>query len=653
MRYRREIDGLRAIAVLPVMLFHAGFTAFSGGYVGVDVFFVISGYLITTILINDLERGRFSILRFYERRARRILPALFLVMTACLPFAWLWLPPVQLKLFAKSLFAVVFFSSNVLFWREDDYFAPAAEEKPLLHTWSLGVEEQYYLLFPLFLFFFWRFGRHRVFWIIAALAGASLLLSEWGWRNAPVANFYLAPTRAWELLAGSICAFLSTGDRQRSNEVLSAAGLALILYAIFAFDSSTPFPGVYALAPVLGTALVIMFGHPQTMTARLLSLSPFVGIGLISYSAYLWHQPLFAFARVRSLTEPSQALMAGLGLLALALAWISWRYIEQPFRNRKSPFPATRSRLFASSAAVGGIFAVLGLAGYFGQGFGWRLDPVQQDIIARSQPVSYDCDAFEDCLLGDKDGEFSGIAFVGDSHMGRYAYLLNEVFAGQGRSARLVSKGWCAPLLYWRPAVIDRCGGTGAEDFEREFLEVLHDDRIHTIVLAAEWANYTTGYRYGTSAIAYDFMQGSERNVEPSRNGEEFARAFEATIDELGAKRIGIIIVGPVPEYNFDVPRVALKFSMLSTGVNDEFRQTADAYATRSAGFFAALAKDSNSFVFIDVWPLICDEYFCSPFSSEGYPLYNDGNHMVRDGMVKIVEEILNQIQSRERSSHL
>lgn len=202
---------------MPVILFHAGFSSFAGGYVGVDVFFVISGYLITIILINDLDAGRFSLARFYERRARRILPALFVVLLACLPFAWLWMMPSQLTDFAQGLVAVVFFASNVLFWRQSGYFAAAAELNPLLHTWSLAVEEQYYLLFPLFLLTLWRFGRARVFWTVVVLAAVSLLVAEWGWRNSPSANFYLAPSRAWELLAGSICAFLTVGRVQRGR----------------------------------------------------------------------------------------------------------------------------------------------------------------------------------------------------------------------------------------------------------------------------------------------------------------------------------------------------------------------------------------------------------------------------------------------------
>ena len=298
LKYRAEIDGLRALAVVPVILFHAGFSLFGGGFVGVDVFFVISGYLITTILIDDIENRRFSILSFYERRARRILPALFFVILVCVPFAWMWMIPSQMENFSQSLVAVSVFGSNILFWLTSGYFATAAAEKPLLHTWSLALEEQYYLVFPIFLIFAWRFGRDRVFWIITVLASVSLILSELGWRNDASANFYLAPSRAWELFAGSMAAFLVQKRGVQSSNNLSFFGLALILYSVLAFDEFTPFPSFYTMIPVVGVVLIIMYGDKKTIVAKLLSTKLLVGIGLISYSAYLWHHPFFAFGKI-------------------------------------------------------------------------------------------------------------------------------------------------------------------------------------------------------------------------------------------------------------------------------------------------------------------------------------------------------------------
>ena len=354
MKYRAEIDGLRALAVVPVILFHAGFELFSGGFVGVDVFFVISGYLITTILIEDIENKRFSIVNFYERRARRILPALFFVMLVCIPFAWMALSDAALNKFGSGLIGVSLFLSNVVFWKQQGYFDESAELNPILHTWSLAVEEQYYVLFPIFLILAWRFGKNRVFWMIVVMAVISLVLSEWGWRNKATANFYLAPTRAWELFAGSIAAFVVQKQGVHKNNVLALCGLAAIIFSIFFYDETTPFPSVYALVPVLGVVLLVLYADKDTFASRLLSTKGFVGIGLISYSAYLWHQPLFAFFRIYN-NEVTLNTYASLGLfiLSLVLAYLSWRFIEKPFR-RKANF----SKLSIFSLSIGSILLI-------------------------------------------------------------------------------------------------------------------------------------------------------------------------------------------------------------------------------------------------------------------------------------------------------
>lgn len=376
MQHREEIDGLRALAVVPVMLFHAGFDRFAGGFVGVDVFFVISGYLITSIIMGEQAKGKFSLLTFYERRARRILPALFLVMLCCLPFAHLWMMPEQKLAFARSLVAVTGFVSNFLFWRESGYFGAAAEEKPLLHTWSLAVEEQYYLVFPLIIMLLWPLGRRWIVGLLIAAALVSLTIAEWASTYHPEANFFLAPSRFWELLAGGFCALylqnrpapLGDGARHDANirQALAMIGLGMIFYAILVFDSATPFPSLWALLPVGGTALVVLFATHETWAGKLLSWRGFVGVGLISYSAYLWHQPLFAFARLRSVVAPTEVIYLGLGLLALALAYISWRYIEKPFRDKSK---TSRKQIFAFSIGGMVVFAATGSYGAYQLGF--------------------------------------------------------------------------------------------------------------------------------------------------------------------------------------------------------------------------------------------------------------------------------------------
>ena len=283
MKYRAEIDGLRVLC-LACNILHAGFEWFSGGYVGIDIFFVISGYLITTIIISDMAEEKFSIIDFYERRARRILPALFFVMAACLPFAWLLLTPNDLKDFGESLIAISFFSSNIFFWLEDGYFSAASELKPLLHTWSLAVEEQFYILFPIFLILAWRFGVKWVLIFLLVIFFISFGTAQWGAYNAPSATYYLL-----QLEVGIACWCLSAFYKHYTyikslalNQALSLIGFGMIIYSVIKFDQTTPFPSLYTLIPTIGTGLLILCAVPKTIVYKLLSFKPFVWIGLIS-----------------------------------------------------------------------------------------------------------------------------------------------------------------------------------------------------------------------------------------------------------------------------------------------------------------------------------------------------------------------------------
>jgi len=383
MYYRREIDGLRALAVLPVILFHAGFEAFRGGFVGVDVFFVISGYLITTIILTELEEGRFSIITFYERRARRILPALSLVMLASIPLAWICLMPSGMKDFSQSLVAVPVFASNIFFWRKSGYFDTSSELRPLLHTWSLAVEEQYYVLFPLLLLLFWKRGKRRILLMIGSLFFLSLAFAQWAAHANPAAAFFLLPTRGWELLLGSFAALYVSKPQRREfgkglNELGGWLGLALILYAVFAFDKTTPFPGLYALIPTLGTVLIILFATQQTKAGKFIGNTAFVGLGLISYSAYLWHQPLFAFARHVGVGGFQRDIFLGLIVITFLLAYVSWRYIELPFRTKSL---VSRKAIFAFAGVSTIGFVSLGLFGHKANGNVGQLTAEQKRFL--------------------------------------------------------------------------------------------------------------------------------------------------------------------------------------------------------------------------------------------------------------------------------
>lgn len=365
MKYRADIDGLRAIAVISVILAHAGVGAVGGGFLGVDMFFVISGYLITTILRRDMEAGRYTLLGFYERRARRILPALLIIILCCTPFALYLMLPDFRQNYGQSIVATLLFSNNILLAMTSGYWELESAFKPLLHTWSLGVEEQFYVLFPLLLVLLIRLDKRRQVLAIALIGVASFVASEYGWRHHPAASFYLLSSRAWELMVGCLGSYIERKPRA-FDPWLSFVSLVLLVGSMCVFDEHTPSPSLYSAVPVLGTIGVILFSRPGTLTWRLLSLRPIVFIGLISYSAYLWHQPLFALARVASLQPPSGAEMAALSVATLLLAALSWRFVEVPFR-RAATMPLRRFVPIVLAGTV--LLLAIGMVLHVKQGF--------------------------------------------------------------------------------------------------------------------------------------------------------------------------------------------------------------------------------------------------------------------------------------------
>lgn len=335
--YRPEIDGLRAIAVVPVVLYHAGVPWMPGGFVGVDVFFVISGYLITRLILAERAAGTFSLWQFYERRARRILPALVVVLAASLPLAWALMMPRELWAFGESVLAALAFVANIHFWTESGYFAPKAGLVPQLHTWSLAVEEQFYLLYPALIGLLWHVGRVHLAICIGALCLVSMSFVLWIQPDDPDAAFYLLPGRVWELGAGALAALALAQwpelGRVRGGTWMALAGLAAIAGAVLLLHAASGVPGPAALLPVGGTLLVILFAGSGPARA-LLASRPMIAIGLISYSAYLWHHPILAFARFHWLGEPPLWAVAAAVLLTFWLAALTWAVVEQPFRDR-------------------------------------------------------------------------------------------------------------------------------------------------------------------------------------------------------------------------------------------------------------------------------------------------------------------------------
>ena len=447
MKYRAEIDGLRALAVLPVIFFHAGFEWFSGGFVGVDIFFVISGYLITTIIISEMSEGRFSIVNFYERRGRRILPALFFMMAVCIPFALIWFAPSDLKIFGKSLLAVSAFVSNILFWKNTGYFESSAELNPLLHTWSLAVEEQYYILFPIFLMITWRFGIKWVLVILSVVFITSLGAAQWGAYNSPSFTFYMLPTRGWELLVGVFIAFYLNNKTylksKNLNQLLSLLGFCMVVYSIIHFDKSTPFPSLYALIPTIGTGLIILCAIPQTIIHKLLSLKLIVGVGLISYSTYLWHQPLLSFTRYKFFGEINDLITISLCLLSFVIGWLSWRFVEKPFRD-KNRFK--RKDIFCSFVLLTTVFCAIGL--WFNQSDG-RLSTYNKEdqsiFSSFINSASYVVQKHEEIRLRnfDLDSDQKKVLIIGDSHS---QDLVNAVYEG-GLTQNIQFSSYYIPVL--------------------------------------------------------------------------------------------------------------------------------------------------------------------------------------------------------------
>lgn len=542
--YRPDIDGLRAIAVLAVVAFHAGWL--SGGFLGVDIFFVISGYLITGIILRELREGHFSFRKFYERRARRIGPALLLVILVCIPAAWFTMTPTELKHFGESVAAQAVFASNILFWRTSGYFGQPAQTIPLLHTWSLAVEEQFYLLFPAVLVILSKFGRWR--WIgvtiIALLAAYGLIYANGHWRE--VAPFYLLQFRAWELLAGATVStawFSGVAVRLRPlASPIAIAGVVAAVVPLALFNEQTPHPSLLTLIPVLGTALLLGFGD-AAITRRILALRPMVAIGLISYSLYLWHVPLFVFARLYWINRLPDLAYAGLIALALVLAFLTWRFVERPFRDRTLRLPIWRPVL-AGLVLLAASGLTLGLSG----GFPQRLPSYLANPATPGYSIAGVLCMRNPCTAGDPDVPPS-IAVVGDSHTGVLAESIDKALKGTGRSALVLAFGdFLAddyPPYYktgdeYRPVL-------------KQKKAALADPNIKTVIVSAR---YTLGIEY----TPFDNQEGGfelQPNFYAGNSDADKAAMVESIRTAIeGLTKVGkrVILIEPIPEVAWNVP---------------------------------------------------------------------------------------------------
>lgn len=655
MRHRTEIDGLRAISVLPVILFHAGFSGFHGGFIGVDIFFVISGYLITTLIQEDRERGRFSIVDFYERRARRILPALSLVMLACLPVAWWMMNASDFINFSQSMAAVALFSSGLLYIFTAGYFDTSSELKPLLHTWSLGVEEQFYLFFPLILMLLGMLGSWALRIGVLALIVGSLWLAEWGIVNFPTSTFYFMPTRAWELMIG---AFLALNQArlnqlpQRACELLSALGMGMIVVAAVLYDHSTPFPGIYALLPTVGAALVIGFGNSTTWIGRFLSLRALVMIGLISYSAYLWHQPLFAFTRLAyDKQAPDPMVMLGMSVLTLALAYATWRWVETPFRSRQK---MSRAQIFAFSGAVTAGFISLGAAGHFHvMTTRWEqqnphlvnFSPVSNQPERRScNHLIQDVGGHTDCVqIGDGS---KTLVMWGDSHA-------KAMRAGTPRlpdtRILVLAHSGCAPLPGLRRFDLsDGAHACDTFDVVEDTAKVIASLKPDTVVLASRWMLYLQGWVFEGRKMAQHFMMsdGQDEQVLASREYREdmIRRHMQAVIDRL-SPHSQVLIMSQLPDLANYVFR-DVEYSDMRIQ-----RAEVEQWHAPESAVLSKLQLPPNARIF-DLKALFCNDEAC-PTRMDGTLIYRDDNHLSPFGATKVWQALGEYTAANVRSAAL
>jgi peptidoglycan/LPS O-acetylase OafA/YrhL len=494
-RYRPEIDGLRALAVVPVILFHAGVPFFSGGYIGVDVFFVISGYLITQIILVEHKRDSFTLSGFYERRVRRLLPCLFLVMLCSCITSWYWFLPYEMKDFSQSLLATISFTSNFLFAYRSGYFDVANEFKPLLHTWSLAVEEQYYLFFPILLIAVVRFIKRPIAMLLG-LGLISLITMQWLAHNKPIWSFYMLPTRFWELLIGALGAYLSNINLQpkirgtAGQSFLSATGLLMIILSAIWFDKSTPWPSYLALIPTVGTLLILSFASTDTLTGRLLSQKWLVSIGLISYSLYLWHQPVFAFLRYRTVEPVSPISIATAVVLITTLSYLSWSFVELPCRDKQS---LSRSSLFLGLGLFGLIFIGIGLGGHFTNGYPDRSAPryLPESYFQEAQRQPRNTKGIDGNRCVSETGVICRIAanekqknilLIGDSHSADYTLAFREYVVTNRLTASQMSIGSCAFLTSQSSVNAGNCGQA-----KLNLRALIQTERFDSIIIVGDY----------------------------------------------------------------------------------------------------------------------------------------------------------------------
>ncbi|CAN5138667.1 acyltransferase family protein [soil metagenome] len=611
--YRPDIDGLRALAILPVVFYHFKVPGFGGGFVGVDIFFVISGYLITQVLTDPARP--LGLATFYARRIRRLAPALFVLTLAVIAASLILTQPMALIGFGESLVSLAAGASNIYFWKAlAAYFTASAESRPLLHTWSLAVEEQFYLLFPIFLTVAGRLGKSwRLIGI--ALAGlASLALAAWFAPRAPSASFYLAPTRAWELLAGAGLALRPaswTWPRAAAAEGL--AGLILIAFSVFDFGPDSQVPGLAALIPVLGAVLLIHAGEATSLNpvSRLLSIKPFVFIGMISYALYLWHWPIYVFVR----REIGDALSPAVALAAIAasfvMAILSWRLIERPIRQ--GALIGTTPRAFAAAALISLTLAGAGAAiltdhgwpGRFPGAAAFALQPGEQHLESRVIGRKSGSSSADGWLIQNPDPAARRVLVWGDSFAGHLAPGLRQLGPSSPLSVYVHTRTACPPVIDYDPM-----SDGGCRPHNRQALALIKAQHVDTVILSAYWQSYTT-------------------------SGKLKLERLTETVAQLRRLGINTIVVGQSPLYAFDAPDEYHYRQVRKGGARNEGWATNQTDLRLNPALHAAVGG-----VFFDPTPLFCQGPRCQ-YRAQCLYLVRDSGHLTAFGSARLVGALL------------
>lgn len=607
---RGDIQGLRAIAVLAVVLFHAVEGALPGGFVGVDVFFVVSGYLITGIILRPMEAGQFSLVDFYRRRVRRLFPALYTMMAFTLLAGFILFPPTLLIEYIESQFFTTLFISNFYFLDQTDYFDLQAELMPLLHTWSLGVEEQFYLLFPPLLWALHKWAR-RVMWpVLALLAVVSLAASQrWVMTDGDVA-FYHPASRAFELLIGSLCVWADRrgGIPDSLKAPLGGAGLLLILLSLIFISPETSFPGIVALAPCLGTAALLL--SRDSFANRLTANGWMVRIGDISYSLYLWHWPLLVYAKFMFPGSFLAVLVAV--LFSFAAAWVSFRYIETPFLrgDQKWILPIGLAAMLVSIAVALPIYLMNGVPGRFSPELRAYLaasedfNPDRPQCHMRSdRPIPYQ----QTCIYGD-ESQPPSMAIWGDSHGTELAMMLGTRLKDDQRSLRSMTMSGCAASLSRYPL----CNEQVADSLEA----MIADDEMRTILLVQNL--------HGHDDYAKDTVAGLKQTALKLKKADK-----------------QVVIVYPIPTMDFDPPS-RLMLDVRGGGDPNNSGLPRSRYDQKSGHLWEELARfvEENELIGVAPADIFCDEKVCHTYKEDIGVLYYNQGHLSLKGADLLAAEI-------------